>query len=71
MATQKAVAEKWLKTTGCTLVGRLWAVRDRADADLQPRRHRAVLGYDRAPVPSTYLSIRDDDGKELPIGQAG
>jgi long-chain acyl-CoA synthetase len=23
------------------------------------------------PVPSTYISIRDDDGKEVPLGQAG
>ena len=53
-------------------VGRLWPVRDLADADLQPRRHRrsspATIGL---PVPSTYLSIRDDDGKEVPLGEAG
>ena len=23
------------------------------------------------PVPSTYISIRDDDGKEVPLGEAG
>jgi long-chain acyl-CoA synthetase len=69
MATQKPVAEKWLKTTGCAC-RRLWPVRDLADADLQPRRHRAVLGHDRLPVPSTYLSIRDDDGNEVPLGRA-
>ena len=30
------------------VVGRLWAVGDRADADLQPGRHRGVLGHDRS-----------------------
>src|SRR5580765_1758476 len=71
MATQKAVAEKWLKTTGCalaegyglsetspTLTG------NRADID----QFSGTIGL---PVPSTYLSIRDDDGKEVPLGEAG
>ena len=53
------------------IVGRLWPFRDVADADLQPRRHRQILGSIGIPVPSTYISIRDDSGKELPLGQAG
>ncbi len=42
-----------------------------ADADLQSGRYRQVLRLDRVPVPSTYLSIRDDDGNEVPFGEAG
>jgi long-chain acyl-CoA synthetase len=71
MATQKAVAEKWLKTTGCTL-SEGYGLSETAPtltcnrADIE--QFSGTIGL---PVPSTYLSIRDDDGNELPLGQAG
>ena len=53
-------------------VGRLRPVGDLADADLQSAptstSSPATIGI---PVPSTYLSIRDDDGNEVPLGEAG
>ena len=71
MATQKPVAEKWLAVTGCALSEGYGLSEtsptltcNRADID----KFSGTIGL---PVPSTYLSIRDDDGKELPIGQAG
>jgi long-chain acyl-CoA synthetase len=71
MATQKPVAEKWLKTTGCALSEGYGLSEtsptltcNRADID----QFSGTIGL---PVPSTYLSIRDDDGKELPLGEAG
>jgi long-chain acyl-CoA synthetase len=71
MATQKAVAEKWLKTTGCPL-SEGYGLSETAPtltcnrADIE--QFSGTIGL---PVPSTYLSIRDDDGKELPLGEAG
>jgi long-chain acyl-CoA synthetase len=71
MATQKPVAEKWLKTTGCAL-SEGYGLSETAPtltcnrADIE--QFSGTIGL---PVPSTYLSIRDDDGKELPIGEAG
>jgi long-chain acyl-CoA synthetase len=71
MATQKPVAEKWLKTTGCALSEGYGLSEtsptltcNRADID----QFSGTIGL---PVPSTHLSIRDDDGKELPLGEAG
>jgi long-chain acyl-CoA synthetase len=71
MATQKPVAEKWLKTTGCTL-SEGYGLSETAPtltcnrADIE--QFSGTIGL---PVPSTYLSIRDDDGKEVPLGEAG
>ena len=71
MATQKTGRREMAEDHRLRVVGRLWAVGDLADADLQPGRHRGVLGLRSAfPVPSTYLSIRDDDGNEVPLGTA-
>ncbi|MFL6790428.1 MAG: long-chain fatty acid--CoA ligase [Bradyrhizobium sp.] len=71
MATQKAVAEKWLKVTGCALSEGYGLSEtsptltcNRADTD----KFSGSIGI---PVPSTYISIRDDDGNEVPLGQAG
>jgi long-chain acyl-CoA synthetase len=71
MATQKPVAEKWLKTTGCALAEGYGLSEtspaltcNRADID----KFSGTIGL---PVPSTYLSIRDDDGNEVPLGEAG
>ncbi len=71
MATQKPVADKWLKTTGCALSEGYGLSEtsptltcNRADID----QFSGTIGL---PVPSTYLSIRDDDGNEVPLGQPG
>jgi len=71
MATQKPVAEKWLAVTGCALSEGYGLSEtsptltcNRADID----KFSGSIGL---PVPSTYLSIRDDDGNEVPLGQPG
>ena len=50
---------------------RLRPVRDLARRYLQPRRLEAFTGTIGLPLPSTEITIRDDDGKELPLGEAG
>jgi long-chain acyl-CoA synthetase len=71
MATQKPVAEKWLKTTGCTLSEGYGLSETSPTLTCNRADIEQFSGTIGLPVPSTYLSIRDDDGKEVPIGQPG
>jgi long-chain acyl-CoA synthetase len=71
MATQKAVAEGWKKITGCALSEGYGLSEtsptltcNRADTD----EYNGTIGL---PMPSTYISIRDDAGNEVPLGQTG
>ena len=71
MATQKAVAEKWLKTTGSALSEGYGLSETSPTLTCNPADSDAFSGSIGIPVPSTYLSIRDDDGNEVPLGQPG
>jgi long-chain acyl-CoA synthetase len=71
MATQKPVAEKWLKTTGCTLTEGYGLSETSPALTCNRADIEQFSGTIGLPVPSTYLSIRDDDGKEVPLGEAG
>jgi long-chain acyl-CoA synthetase len=71
MAVQKAVADRWQKLTGCIISEGYGlsetspvATGNRFDAD-------AFTGTIGLPVPSTEIAIRDDDGKDLPLGEVG
>jgi long-chain acyl-CoA synthetase len=71
MATQKAVAEAWLKTTGCALSEGYGLSETSPTLTCNPADTDKFSGSIGLPVPSTYLSIRDDDGNEVPLGQPG
>jgi long-chain acyl-CoA synthetase len=71
MATQKAVAEKWLKVTGCPLSEGYGLSETSPTLTCNPADTDKFSGSIGIPVPSTYISIRDDDGNELPLGEAG
>ncbi len=71
MATQKPVADKWLKVTGCALSEGYGLSETSPTLTCNPADIDRFTGSIGVPVPSTWLSIRDDDGNELPIGQAG
>jgi long-chain acyl-CoA synthetase len=71
MATQKPVAEKWLAVTGCALSEGYGLSETSPTLTCNPADADKFSGSIGLPVPSTYLSIRDDDGNELPLGQAG
>ena len=71
MAVQKTVAEAWVKATGRPIIEGYGLSEtspvltcNRGDID-------AWTGTIGLPVPSTEISIRDDDGHELPIGDEG
>ena len=71
MAVQKAVAEKWLKTTGCALSEGYGLSETAPTLTCNPSDTDHYSGSIGVPVPSTYISIRDDDNNEVPIGQPG
>jgi long-chain acyl-CoA synthetase len=71
MATQKAVAEAWLKTTGCPLSEGYGLSETSPTLTCNPADVDRFSGSIGLPVPSTYISIRDDDGNEVPLGQPG
>src|SRR3977135_3924765 len=71
MATQKPVADKWFKVTGCSL-SEGYGLSETSPALTCNRADiEEFSGTIGLPVPSTYLSIRDDDGNEVPLGTAG
>ena len=71
MATQKAVAEAWLKTTGCALSEGYGLSETAPTLTCNPADIHRFTGSIGLPLPSTYISIRDDDGNEVPLGQPG
>ena len=71
MAVQKSVADAWMKATGHPIVegyglSETSPVLTCNRGDIS--EWTGTIGF---PVPSTDISIRDDDGHELPIGEPG
>jgi long-chain acyl-CoA synthetase len=71
MAVQRPVAEKWLKITGCSLAEGYGLSETSPTLTCNPADADQFSGSIGIPVPSTYISIRDDDGNEVPLGTAG
>ena len=72
MAVQRAVAERWVKATGVPMVEGYGLSETVADAHLHAAATSTEFtGTIGLPVPSTEISIRDDDGNEVPLGQPG
>jgi long-chain acyl-CoA synthetase len=70
MALQGAVAERWKQATGCIL-SQGWGLTETspiATMSLPRAEFNNAIGL---PVPSTEISIRDDLGRELPVGDVG
>lgn len=71
MAVQQPVAERWKELTGCNISEGYGlsetspvATANRFDAD----KFSGTIGL---PLPSTDISIRDDDGNVMPMGEVG
>jgi len=71
MAVQKAVAERWKKITGVTLTEGYGLTETSPVATTNPPDLKEFNGSIGLPVPSTEISIRDDAGNELPLGEPG
>jgi len=71
MAVQRPVAEQWKKLTGCTIAEGYGLSETSPTLTCNPATATEFNGSIGVPVPSTYISIRDDAGKEVPNGQPG
>ncbi len=71
MAVQRAVAERWKQVTGCTLA-QAWGLTETSPgACINPLDAPDFNGSIGLPISSTVITIRDDDGNELPVRQSG
>lgn len=71
MAVQKAVADKWLKVTGCAIAEGYGLSETSPVATANPANTKEFSGTIGLPIPSTEIMILDDDGNSLPLGQPG
>ena len=71
MAVQQAVAEKWKAITGCVLAEAYGLTETSPAVAINPLGITDYNGSVGLPVPSTEVSLRDDDGREVALGQAG
>jgi long-chain acyl-CoA synthetase len=71
MAVQRAVAERWLKATGCPIVEGYGLSETSPVLTCNTGDSTGFTGTIGFPFPSTEISIRDDAGHEVPLGQPG
>jgi long-chain acyl-CoA synthetase len=71
MAVQKHVAEAWKQRTGCAIVEGYGLSETSPVLTCNPSNIDSFNGTVGLPVPSTLISIRDDAGNELPLGETG
>ncbi|RAO76105.1 long-chain-fatty-acid--CoA ligase [Dyella jiangningensis] len=71
MAVQRAVAERWKKVTGCTLVEAYGLTETSPAACINPldlKDYNSSIGL---PIPSTDIAIWSEENQPLPIGEVG
>jgi long-chain acyl-CoA synthetase len=71
MAVQRAVADRFFKLTGCPIVEGYGLSETAPTLTCNRADNNEYTGTIGLPVPSTLISIRDDDGKEVPLGEPG
>jgi long-chain acyl-CoA synthetase len=71
MAVQRAVAERWKKVTGVTLVEAYGLTETSPAACMNPLDLAEYNGAIGLPISSTDASIQDDNGNELGVGEIG
>lgn len=71
MAVQKAVADRWKELTGNHITEGYGLSETSPVATANKCSSPDFTGTIGLPLPSTEISIRDDDGKELPLGEVG
>jgi len=71
MAVQRSVAEHWQKVTGNVLT-QAWGLTETSPAAcINPFALTEFNGSIGLPISSTEITIRNDEGRELPIGEVG
>ncbi len=70
-AVQKSVADHWLQVTG-TSISQAYGLTETSPAVcMNPLNLREFNGSIGLPIPSTIISIRNDDNEEVPLGEPG
>ena len=71
MAVQKGVADRWKDLTGC-IVSEGYGLSETSPVATANRFDAETFsGTIGLPIPSTEIAIRDDKGKDLPLGEVG
>jgi long-chain acyl-CoA synthetase len=71
MAVQRAVAERWKKVTGVTLVEAYGLTETSPAACMNPLDMKEYNGAIGLPISSTEACLMDDDGKRVSLGEPG
>lgn len=71
MAVQRAVADRWRAVTGKSLAQAYGLTETSPAVTVNPLDVKEFTGSIGLPVPSTDISIRNDDGVELGLGETG
>jgi long-chain acyl-CoA synthetase len=71
MAVQKGVAERWKALTGCPVSEGYGLSETSPVATANKFSSSDFTGTIGLPLPSTEISIRDDDGNDVPLGEVG
>ncbi|NLY65409.1 MAG: AMP-binding protein [Alcaligenaceae bacterium] len=71
MAVQRPVAERWETVTGKPLSQAYGLTETSPAVTINPLDSTKFNGSIGLPVPSTDISIRDENGREMPIGETG
>ncbi len=71
MAVQGAVAKRWIEETGCPICEGYGLSETSPSASCNPVTTTEYTGTIGVPIPGTWMTILDDEGRELPQGQVG
>ena len=71
MPVQKSVGDKWQKTTGCLMVVGYGLSETAPAASIDPIDGKSFSDAIGLPLPSTEMSIQNDGGQILPVGDEG
>ncbi len=71
MAVQEAVARRWKDVTGATLVEAYGLTETSPAATMNPLDATEYTGTIGLPIPSTWIVLRDDAGRDVPLGEPG
>ncbi|MDR5780397.1 long-chain fatty acid--CoA ligase [Caballeronia sp. LZ065] len=71
MAVQEAVAKRWFAATGVPIVEGYGLSETSPCVTCNPTTATEYTGTIGLPLPSTEVAIRDDDNRDVPLGQPG
>ena len=71
MAVQKAVAQEWKRITGTPLIEAYGLTETSPGVCVNPLNIPEYTGSIGLPIPNTDVQIRDGEGREVPVGEAG